>query len=171
MKRGSKKSNGTPAKRGRPPKFGRPASVVAITLPEETIRGLKRVDADLAWAIVHLVERQASRVSTPGGTNGHSELVGVANGKSLIVVNRTAFKALPGVSVIPLHGDRGFLALDREGGIADLEVAVLDRLAMRSVGDRERAALIELRARLRRLRRDQSLRCRTRSIIVVERVR
>lgn len=158
-------------KRGRPPKFGRRGRVVAITLPEEAIRGLKRVDADLAWAIVRLLEKRAKRTSSQHVPEGDSELVAVANGRSLIVVNRKAFKELPGINMIPLHGDRAFLALDRDAGVADLELAVLDRMANRAIAPRERTALTELRGHLRRWRRDPKLRCQTRSIIVVERVR
>src|SRR5205814_914451 len=39
-------------KRGRPPKFGRPSRLVALTLPTQVIRGLRKLHPDLAWAIV-----------------------------------------------------------------------------------------------------------------------
>ena len=159
------------AKRGRPPKFGRPGRVVAITLPDEVVRGLKRLNTDLGWAIVRLFQQRAPRGVPRRRQGGDSELVQVANGKSLIVVNRHVFKELRGINMIPLHGDRAFLALDREAGVADLELAVVDRLAKPSVGARERTALAGLRAQLRRWRRDPALRCQIRSIIVVERGR
>jgi hypothetical protein len=159
------------AKRGRPPKFGRPARVVAITLPEDVVRGLKRVHTDLGWAIVRLFQQRAQRAVPRRREGGDSELVNVSNGRSLIVVNRNVFKELPGINMIPLHGDRAFLALDREAGVADLELAVADRLAKPSVGERERTALAGLRAQLRRWRRDPALRCQIRSIIVIERGR
>ena len=158
-------------KRGRPPKFGRPGRVVALTLPEEAIRRLKRIHVDPAWAIVHLLQRHSPQTLKHEHFGADSELVSVAHGRSLIVVNPHVFKKLPGINMIPLHGDRAFLALDREAGVADLELAVLDRMATRSIGARERSALAELRRHLRRWRRDPSLRCQTRSIIVVERAR
>jgi hypothetical protein len=163
MKRGA-----APAKRGRPPKFGRPGRVVAITLPDEVVRGLKRVNTDLGWAIVGLYQQRSRRGLLPRRHGGDSELVHVSNGRSLIVVNRKVFKELRGINMIPLHGDRAFLALDREAGVADLELAVVDRLAKSSVGVRERTALAGLRAQLRRWRRDPALRCQVRSIIVIE---
>jgi hypothetical protein len=166
MKRG-----GARAKRGRPPKFGRPGRVVAITLPEQAIRRLKRVHTDLAWAIVRLLERRSQRTVQHQSSDADSELVNVAHGRSLIVVNRNVFKELPGINMIPLHGDRAFLALDRDAGVADLELAVVDRMANRSISARERTALAELRVHVRRWRRDPSLRCQTRSIIVIERAR
>jgi hypothetical protein len=158
-------------KRGRPPKFGSPGQVVAITLPQDVVRGLKRVHADLAWAIVRLFQKRSQRPPTPRASTADSELVSVASGKSLIVVNRDVFKELPGVNMIPLHGDRAFLALDPDAGVADLELAIVDRMGKRDITPRERTALAELRAHLRRWRRDPGLRCRIRSIIVVERSR
>jgi hypothetical protein len=158
------------AKRGRPPKFGRPGRLVAITLPEEIVRGLKRVHTDLGWAIVRLYQQsdQRGRRRSPSGASD-SELVDLAHGRSLIVVNRDLFKELAGINVIPLDGERAILALDHEAGVADLELAVVDRMAKLSVRARERTALAGLRAQLRRWRKDPALRCRTRSIIVIER--
>ena len=166
MKRGRAR-----AKRGRPPKFGRPGRVVAITLPDEVVRGLKRVNTDLGWAIVRLFQQRSSHGQRRRRPGGASERVPVSSGRSLIVVNRNVFRELRGINMIPLHGDRAFLALDREAGIADLELAVVDRLAKPSVGARERTALAGLRAQLRQWRRDPALRCQMRSIIVIERGR
>jgi hypothetical protein len=158
-------------KRGRPLKFGSPGQVVAVTLPEEVVRGLKRVHADLAWAIVRLFRKRSERIPPRRNASADSELVNVSKGRSLIVVNREVFKELPGIHMIPLHGDRAFLALDRDAGIADLELAVVERMASRAISARERAALVDLRGHLRRWRRNPGLRCHVRSIIVVERTR
>jgi hypothetical protein len=163
MKRGAAR-----AKRGRPPKFGRPGRVIAVTLPEDVVRGLKCVHADLGWAIVSLVQ-QRSQHALPHRPRADSDLVDVSHGRSLIVVNRGVFKDLPGINMIQLHDDRAFLALDRDAGVADLELAVVDRMAKPSVGRRERIALVGLRAQLRRWRTDPALRCQIRSIIVIER--
>ena len=157
-------------KRGRPPKFGRPGQVVAITLPAEVVSGLRRINPDLAWAIVQLFERGAKRLGGRRRERPDSELVSVANGRSLIVVNRDVLKRLPGVNVIPLHDDRAFLAFDRNASIADLELAVIERLGDRSIGARERKALSELRAHVHGWRHDPQLQCEMRSIIVLEKV-
>ena len=154
-------------KRGRPPKFGRPGQVVAVTLPAEVIRGLRRVNPDLAWAIVQIFERSAKR-RVGQKLRADCELVSVADGRSLIVVNRNVVKHLPGVSVIPLHDDRAFLAFDRSATLADLELAVVERLGAREVRPRERKALGELRAHVQRWRHDPKVHCEMRSIIVVE---
>jgi hypothetical protein len=121
---------------------------------------------------VQLFEKNARR-------NGHthpqpradSELLDVAARRSLIVVNREVFKELPGVNLIRLPDNRAFLALEPGQGAADLELAVIDRMAQPSLAPREKAALSDLRARLRQWRRDPALNCKTRSIILVERAR
>jgi hypothetical protein len=161
-------------KRGRPPKFGRPGKVVAITLPEEVVVGLQKIHADLAWAIVTLFEKTAKgrpKLSRPPVSE--AELTAVGGPRSLIVVPRQLFEDLdlPGVNILPLHDDRAFLALQPGRGMSDLVLAVDDRLAERSLGRRETAALRRLRTQLREWRRDPHLRCDTRAIIVIERSR
>jgi hypothetical protein len=156
-------------RRGRPPKFGQPGKVVALTLPEETIRGLRRVHADLAWAIVTLFENGSPKRAI--GPAADAELVTIADRQSLIVVNRAVFKRLPGVNIIPLSGSHAFLALDPGQGLADLELAARDRLADRAIDPRERRALKTFRVQLRGWRENDALRFHTRSIIVIERVR
>jgi hypothetical protein len=160
-------------KRGRPPKFGRPGKVVAITLPEEVVLGLQKIHADLAWAIVTLFEKAAKPRKLSRPSVNDAELIAVGGPRSLIVVPRQLFEDLnlPGVNILPLHDDRAFLALQPGRGMSDLVLAVEDRLAERSLGRREAAALRRLRTQLREWRRDPNLRCETRAIIVLERGR
>jgi hypothetical protein len=160
----------TRARRGRPSKFGRPSQVVALTLPDEVVRGLRKVHADIAWAIVTLFEKSPVAGAAPAEAHPDVELVTIADRRSLIVVNRDTFKSLPGISVVPLHGNRAFLALESGSGMTGLELAVIDRLDDPAVDPRERKALKNLRAQLRALRHDRALRFHTRSIIVVERL-
>jgi hypothetical protein len=154
--------------RGRPPKFGRPARVVALTLPDEVVAGLKRIDADIAWAVVRLYEREARRRPATHPERTVAELVRIADRRSLIVVNRAEFTRLPGVTMVPVSSTRAFLALEPGLGMSELELAVTDRLDEDAVDDRERRALTRLRAQLRRWRRDRGLRFHTRAIIEVE---
>ena len=51
----------SPTRRGRPSKFGRPSQVVALTLPEDVLRGLRKVHSDVGWAIVSLLEKSPAR--------------------------------------------------------------------------------------------------------------
>jgi hypothetical protein len=157
-------------KRGRPLKFGRRGQVVAVTLPQEVVRGLRRLDPDLAWAIVRLFDKTAESRRLPRKARADAELVSVTDRRSLIVVNRKVFHRLPGVSIIPLHGDRALLTLESGRDMSDLELMVIDRLNTNSLESRERRALQQLHARLRRWRRDRRLRCEMRSIVVLERL-
>jgi hypothetical protein len=160
-------------KRGRPPKFGRRGQVVAITLPEEVVLGLRKLHPDLAWAIVKLFEKTAKSRVLSRQPADEAELVAVGGHRSLIVVPRQLFADLdlPGVNILPLHDDRAFLALQPGRGMSDLELAVHDRLSEPSLGRRETTALKRLRAQLRAWRTDRRLRCETRAIIVIERGR
>ncbi|HWF85170.1 MAG TPA: hypothetical protein VG222_09995 [Vicinamibacterales bacterium] len=158
-------------KRGRPSKFGRPARVVALTLPEDVIDRLHRVHRDIGWAIVKLLDKDSRPASTRGDdAQPDVELVAVADRQSLlIVVNRDVIKNLAGVNIIPLSGNRAFLALDLDRGMSDLELAVIDRVGEPTLERRERRALEKLRAQLTAWRRDPNMRFHTRAIIVAER--
>ena len=160
-------------KRGRPPKFGRRGQVVAITLPEEVVLGLRKLHPDLAWAIVTLFKKTAKSRTVSRQTADEAELVAVGGQRSLIVVPRQLFLDLdlPGVNILPLHDDRAFLALQPGRGMSDLELAVHDRLSEPLIGRRETKALKRLRAQLRAWRTDRRLRFETRAIIVIERGR
>ena len=160
----------SPTRRGRPSKFGRPSQVVALTLPDDVVRGLRKIDSDVGWAIVTLFEKSPGRASNESDAQPDVELVTIADRRSLIVVNRSVVNHLPGVNIVPLHGDRAFLALDAGRGVADLELAVIDSLADPLIAARERKALQQLRMHLRVWRHDRTLRFHARSIIVVERL-
>ena len=160
----------SPTRRGRPSKFGRPSQVVALTLPDDVVRGLRKIDTDVGWAIVTLFEKSPARASIEPDAQPDVELVTIADRRSLIVVNRAVINHLRGVNIVPLHGDRAFLALDAGRGMTDLELAVIDSLEDPLLEARERKALRQLRAQLRAWRRDRTLRFHSRSIIVVERL-
>jgi hypothetical protein len=155
------------ARRGRPPKYGRPAKVVALTLPAEIVERLQRVHSDLGWAVVSLAEK-STRFEPARHDTADAQLVEVGGGQSLIVVNSARFHALAGVDMVPLSATQAFLALEPGKGMADLELAVIDRIDTLPAGD-ERQAWIRLRDRLRRWRQDRRLRFDNRSIIIVTR--
>jgi hypothetical protein len=165
------RTQSAPKRRGRPSKFGRPSRVVALTLPQDVIDRLRRVHQDLGWAILKLLDK-APQSATPRGedTQPDVELVTVGDRRSLIVVNREVIRNLPGVNIIPLGGNRSFLALDIDRGMSDLELAVSDRLGDPAIDRRERRALAGLRGHLTTWRRDHGLQVHTRAIIVVERL-
>jgi hypothetical protein len=153
-----------PAKRGRPLKFGRPTQLLTISLPADVVAWLRKLDPDPAWAIVSLFERATKKTR---GELRTAELVQLPGKRALILVRPDVFSGLSGVSVVPLSDGRGFLALDSGRGIADLEVAVVDRLDVPALAAEQRAALNEVRQLLRDWRQ-QGLQFVTRSILVVE---
>ena len=134
------------------------------------MRGLRKLDPDVGWAIVALFEKSPARTAVEPDAQPDVELVAIADRRSLIVVNRAVINHLRDVNIVPLHGDRAFLALDAGRGMTDLELAVIDSLDDPSVEPRERKALQTLRAQLRTWRHDRALRFHSRSIIVVERL-
>jgi hypothetical protein len=158
-------------KRGRPPKFGRPARLLAVTLPDDVVAWLQEINPDPAWAIVSLYEQQHRRPPTRETSHPDVQLVEIGPRRALIVVPQAAFVALPGVSVVPLGAGRAFLALEPGKGIAELELAVVDRLEESGLEESEARVLTSLRRHLRDWRLDKTLKFSARSIIVVERTR
>jgi hypothetical protein len=158
-------------RRGRPPKFGRPSQVVALTLPKEALDALGTVHRDPGWAIVQLVEpilRSGPSRRRPRPPAALAELVRLPGRRSLIVVQPQAFTPLRGVSTIPLADGRAFLVFDHAGGVAELEVSILDQLEVAPARSLERKRLMRLRDIVRAWRHDPRLVFRTKSIIVVE---
>jgi len=155
-------------RRGRPSKFGRPSQLVALTLPLDVVRGLRKIDRDLARAIVRVFEGAPNAADESSeDLQPDAELLKIADRRSLIVVNSVIIRSLPGVAIVPLDGTRGFLALEPGRGVSDLELAVIDRLDD-AVQARERQALEQLRRQLKTWRREPTLRFHGRAIIVVE---
>lgn len=157
--------------RGRPLKFGRPAQLLALTLPHDVVRGLRRIHPDPAWAIVSLYEGRGDKAHPlPQASGVRAELARLSPDSALIVVDPQLIQSVPGVSVVPVAAGRAFLAFGEGRGLADLEVAVLDRLQAEQMSATERKQLTALHRQIREWRRSRNLRFSTRSIIIVERM-
>ncbi len=160
--------------RGRPPKFGRPASLLALTLPDDTIEFLQSVDQDLGWAIVKLAEAQqgeagAADAGQPAVGPPDATLVPIGRYQYLIVVRvHDVFDSLPGVDLVPLGHGQAFLAFQGRHTLEGLELALVDRLEDATLSDEDRARVASLRDMLREWRRDETLSFHERSIVVVE---
>lgn len=156
-------------KRGRPLKFGRPSRVSTISLPEDAWLALRRVHRDPAWAILALLERSGTgpqRIEAKPDV----ELASIGPRHSLIVVNREVFAGVPGADLVPLSDRLAFLAFKPGANLADLELALTDRLEQGGAEadlDRLKALLTEIR----QWRRSGELVFHSRAIIVVERKR
>ena len=153
-------------RRGRPLKFGRPGQTITLTLPDDVVEWLHSLHEDPAWAIVGLFERRKVLARAPRPRQA-AELVQLPGRRSLILVQPEVLKNVPGISLVPLSDGRAFIALDPGRGVADLEVAILDRLDA-EVDAEERKLLSEFR-RLLREWRQLGLKFQPRSILVVER--
>ena len=158
--------------RGRPLKFGRPAQLLALTLPHDVVDGLRRIHPDPAWAIVSLYEKRGDKVQRPRRESGpRVELAQLSRDSALIVVDPQLIHSMPGVSVVPVAAGRAFLAFAEGRGLADLEVALQDRLQMdHRVSHTVRKELAVLHRQVRGWRLSKRLRFSTRSIIIVERM-
>jgi hypothetical protein len=155
--------------RGRPPKFGRPASLVSFTLPNDVLDELRAITPDVGRAIVTLVERARQSPSRRQATV--ADLVRVNGRHSTLVVDPRHVSSLQGVSTIPLSADRALLALEAGASLADLELAVIERLEHADTQPDEREYLVEFRRLIRGWRADKHLRFSARSIVLAVRTR
>ena len=160
---------GSPSKRGRPPKFGRPGRLLAFTVPDDVREWLESIHPDPGWALVALFEGATASRRRAGELRAVpvAEIALLAKRRGLIVVNREAIPAIPGVALIPLSDTQAFLALDPGRGLADIELAVIDALEEAAAGA-SRRALAELRDLLRGWRHDPQWAFEPRTILVAE---
>jgi hypothetical protein len=158
--------------RGRPLKFGRPARLLALTLPDDVVRALRRIHPDPAWAIVSLYEQVAQTPPhPPPAARPVVDLAQLSAATALIVVDPRAIRSVPGMSVVPVAAGRAFLAFDEGRGLADLELAIFERLQEATINDAMRRELKALHRQVRDWRRERGYRFSKRSVILVERVR
>lgn len=155
-------------RRGRPLKFGRPGQSVTLTLPADVIDWLHTLHEDLAWAVVGLYERRSALKRLPAKPKAVAELVQLPGRRALILVRPDLLRDVPGVAVVPLSDGRAFIALDAGSSVADLELALIDRIDAPGVTVERRSQLTEFRQIVREWRQ-QGLRFQPRSILVVER--
>ncbi|HEY7568611.1 MAG TPA: hypothetical protein VH762_13630 [Gemmatimonadaceae bacterium] len=139
-----------------------------MTLPEDVIAILRARHLDLAKAVVDLVYESIQK-SAPQSPSQTVSLVPVAPRRFLITVDATTVTHLPGCELVPFGSDTALLALESGRGLADLALAVEDRLEEPRIDERERNALASFRTALREWRRDPSLSDEARSIVVLER--
>lgn len=155
---------------GRPLKFSRPGRLLTLSLPDDVLCWLKTLHPDPAWAIVALYERVAKLPARSRAERWPTlDLAQFSPHRSLIVVDARSFRGLPGIAAVPVAAGRAFLAFDEGRGIADLELAIQDRIHDRTTPREERREREWLRRQVREWRRSRRLRFARRSIILVER--
>jgi hypothetical protein len=138
-----------------------------MTLPHDVIQGLRQINTDLGYAVVTLVDAFGEPKDVER-KRPIVDFVSVGRRRSLIVVDREAFRDLPGCELIPLSADRAFLSLEDGRTLPDLELSVVDRLADPALGSSQRQALEALRRALKECRCARDIEVEPRSILVVE---
>ena len=124
---------------GRPQKFGRPARAVTVTLPEDVVAALKRLDDDVSRAIVRIALPLAADVMP------HAPAELSKHGDTAVIVIRPvpAIERMTGVTLVPLPDGRALISLDDAMTIYEFELALRDVL---DDGDIERTDVSAIRA-------------------------
>jgi hypothetical protein len=129
----------------------RPSRTITVTLPEDTLVALSRVDPDVGLAIVRLAAGNARGPQSTG-----VEVVTFGS-RAVIAVGRTqALSGIKGVELVPLIDGRFLIALTDGVSEAHFELAVRDALAATTV-ESDRALLERLTVVLQDARRTGSL--------------
>lgn len=149
-----------PAKRrpagGRPPKFGVPARAVTLTLPEETLDDLLKIDQDRSQAIVKLTKSALGKDET---ARSMVEVVEMVADIGLLVVGPSALlRRIPFLHLVEVSAGRYLMALAPGHDVKSLEIALMDMADDLPPSDeRERALLLELLGQLRALRKKEKV--------------
>jgi hypothetical protein len=152
----------TGVRRGRPPKFTRPSRIVKLTLPEDVVAALRRIDDDLSRAVVRLAEPligQAPQAATELKTFGTRSVI--------VVPPSQLLKHHAGVEFVPLPDGRALMCFDEGLPISEIELRIRDALTD-SVEAKDRETFEALEQILRRARLADRVSVQRRSIIVLQ---
>jgi hypothetical protein len=155
-----------PVRRGRPRKFVRPARPITVTLPEDVIDALRAIDADVARAIVRLVEPHLDKGPQPS-----AELRSFGARSVILVPPNAQLGPRMGVELVPLSDGRALIAFDERLSTTQLELRAADAIDDEELTPRDRAVFESLVQLLRSVRQSSSLHIREKRIIVVQRTR
>lgn len=153
------------ARRGRPRKFdGRPSRAVTLTLPDDVIAGLKRLDGDLSRAVARVAEPLLGH-----GPRPPVELTPLGDGAVIVVPPNPVIEQRTGAKLVPLPDGRALVSLETHGTAALFELRVRDALDDPSVIEGDRALFQSILDVLRRARQAGDIEVVERSIIVLAR--
>jgi hypothetical protein len=148
--------------RGRPPKFKEPSQRVTLTLPSRLVDLLRAEDPDLSRAVSNGLDPH------PVPRKLIVDVMRVGRRESLIIINPTLLPTLRDCSFIRLAADRAFIALKPSGTLADLALAVADRLEDADITRQQRTALRALRRVLRTWRLDRKVNVTHKAIVILD---
>lgn len=153
---------------GRPQKFGRPSRAVTLTLPEDVIAALTRLDDDLGRAVVRVAQPLAADVVP------HAPAELAKHGDSAVIVIRpvAALERIAGVTLVPLPDGRALISLDDSMSIYEFELKLRDALNERRGLDRsERSVMASIGEILKSARQTKGVSLHQRRIIVLQSAR
>ena len=153
------------SRRGRPQKFGRPSRAVTLTLPEDVIAALARIDDDLSRAIVQVMQPAlSSRAAKPP-----VELSKFGKGAVIIVKPVPAMSRIPGVRLAPLPDGRTLITLKESMSVYEFELRLRDALdGAKHLKLWERTIMSAVGDILRSARKTNKITLQQRGIIVLQ---
>lgn len=157
-----------PPRRGRPQKFGRPSRAVTMTLPEDVIAALSRIDDDLGRAVVQLAQPLAAGlVRRPA-----AELANFRDSAVIVTKRLRALERIAGVTLVPLPDGRALISLDETMSVYEFELKLRDVIETAGkVNDPDLAALQAIGEILKTARATRSVAVHPRRIIVLQSTR
>ncbi|PYR92835.1 MAG: hypothetical protein DMF84_11240 [Acidobacteria bacterium] len=150
-------------RRGRPRKFIVPSRPITLTLPEQVIEALGRIDGDLGRAVVRLAQPElAKRAHAP------AELAAFGRTAVIVVHPSRTLEQQKGVTLVHLPDGRALISFDQSITIGGLELMINDALEAARLTSVDRAVFEAIGNILRTARRSPGTALLQRNIIVVE---
>jgi len=157
-----------PSRRGRPQKFGRPSRAVTLTLPEDVIEALGRLDGDVSRAVVRLAESAMADVAP----RPDAELANYRDSAVIVTKRVAALERIPGVTLVPLPDGRALISLAEHVTAYEFELKLRDLVEDGDTIDpRDRAVLVSIGEILKAARSTKGITVHQRSIIVLQSTR
>ena len=153
--------SGSVARRGRPRRLSSPKRAVTLTLPEDTIAALRRIDRHLGRAIVRLTE---SFAQTP--PRRPAELATFGNLSVMVVSPTRGLIERAGAELVPLSDGRALLAIDGNQSLPAFELQLRDALNDPNLPPADRETFAAITDLLRAIRRDRRGTLLNRNILV-----
>jgi hypothetical protein len=152
---------------GRPQKFGRPARAVTLTLPEDVLDALARLDEDVSRAVVRIAQPLAAEV----GPHAPAELS--KHGDTAVIVIRpvAALERIPGVTLVPMPDGRALISLDDSMSVYEFELKLRDALDDGDVARADLSAMQSILDILKSARQTKGVDLQQRRIIVLQTAR
>ena len=153
------------SRRGRPQKFGRPSRAVTLTLPEDVIAALARIDDDLSRAVVRVMQPKLSNLASKPPV----ELSKFGKGAVIIINPFPALSRIPGVKLVPLPDGRTLITLRESMTVYEFELRLRDALDEgKPLKPWERSIMSSVAELLKGARKTNKITLHQRGIIVLQ---